>query len=202
MFRAVAPNRTLTELNVWFDNVFETDEAGPELADAIRFLLTQNGALQELSLFRLAPDQAAEILVNVIAALATENRSLSRLDLDLNEMSDSLRVLLPAMQDMLKHNSVFDTLVGFPFPEDDPVSTQVQFLLSQNLYGRRILMERPEQDGDGCDDGVSAGLWPKVLANISEDEEYGVMFQFLRAKPGMVRPYSGAVARSPGRVRR
>jgi hypothetical protein len=204
MFRTVAPNSTLIELKVWFDEAVETDEVGPlELPAAIRLLLTRNRTLQELSLFRLAVDTAALVLENVFAALSTENRSLSHLRLDLKETSESLRALLPATYDMLQHNPVLSTLVGFPFPKDDPVSIQVQFMLKQNRYGRRLLLERPEQDeDDGGDDHVSTGVWPKVLAKISEDGEHGVMFQFLRAKPGIVRPFGGIVARSRGRGRR
>jgi hypothetical protein len=52
---------------------------------------------------------------------------------------DDLRVLVAPLRNVLRGNDVFQTLYGFPFPENDPDSNQTQFLLKQNRYERRLL---------------------------------------------------------------
>jgi hypothetical protein len=118
------------------------------------------------------------------------------------ELDHDLHALLEPMRDMLlQGNDVFHTLRGFPFPNDDPVCTEIQFLMKQNRYGRRLLV-RPELARR-----VTHGLWCQVLHRISRDGEHAVMFHFLRNKPSVVhasrgvtrsRPPSGAARRGQG----
>ena len=69
--------------------------------------------------------------------------------------------------------SVLSGLEGFDLADDDPVA----LLLKQNRYGRRCLH---------ANDRSRVGIWASVLANMSNNEEHGVMYKFLRAKPDLV----------------
>jgi hypothetical protein len=51
--------------------------------------------------------------------------------------------ILRNMVDMLRYNCSISRIDGLPFPEDDPVATQAEFLLRLNGCGRRILFEPP-----------------------------------------------------------
>jgi hypothetical protein len=91
---------------------------------------------------------------------------------------------------VLKENRVFSTLEGIWIPVGDPA----KHLLYQNLYGRRLLR---------ANDPSPIGIWPAVLAKVSEDEFHEVMYAFLRAKPELVRsralPPRGRSTRKRGR---
>lgn len=174
IFRTCGSNSSLAVLEIGFDAYLELDTSELSLA-AIRDLVASNDTLQTLSIRGLTTDGASDVLEQVLPVLATTNRSLRTLELSgRNDLDDCWPGARGPMLDMLRENRVFSTLEGVRIPIGDPA----QHLLSQNLYGRRLLQ---------ANDPSPMGIWAPVLAKVSEDKAHEVMYTFLRAKPGLVR---------------
>jgi hypothetical protein len=183
ILRQFIPNRSLSELELGIKGNASLFEL-PLSADAIGSVLRSNRTLQRLSVrgHGLVAFQK-RVLENVIAALSTDNRTLTRLNVRPMALDDDLRALLPQIREMLVLNDVFHTLHGFPFPEDDPLSIEVQHLLKLNRYGRRFLV-RPAL-WPQCH---NPALWASILAKVARSGggNRAVTFHFLRNKPSPV----------------
>jgi hypothetical protein len=183
ILRQFIPNRSLSELELGIKGNASLGEL-PLSAGAIGSILSSNRTLQRLSVrgHGLVAFQK-RVLENVIAALSTDNRTLTCLNVRPMALDDDLRALLPQIREMLVLNDVFHTLHGFPFPEDDPLSIEVQHLLKLNRYGRRFLV-RPAL-WPQCH---NPALWTSILAKVARSGggNRAVTFHFLRNKPSPV----------------
>lgn len=146
---------------------------------AFRGLIETNHTLQTLSIRGLTPDQAGALLDRILPVLTTTNRTLRYLMVHgarFRDLADSWTRFAGPILDMLKENYVLSSMEGLKVPKGDPVAV----LLKQNSYGRRFLQPN---------DSSPIGIWATVLARISKDGERELMYKFLRAKPGVVRPH-------------
>jgi hypothetical protein len=170
MMHAFGSNKTLAHLEIGLDPI---DLENTELAiSAFCGIIETNDTLQTLSL--RDPFGAAGVLDRVLPVLATTNRSLRALVLHDAESPSFWARFAGRVLDMLKENCVLSKLEGLAIPEDDPAAA----LLKQNEYGRLFLQPN---------DPSPIGIWSTVLTRISKDGERGLMYKFLRAKPGLVR---------------
>lgn len=171
-------NRSLALFELGFDTYANLGTLELSIA-AIRDLRTSNDTLQALSLRGLGSVAAGALLEQVMPVLSATNRSLRILELHEVDLTESWPTIGGSMLAMLKLNGVLSRLDGCKIPADDPDALQVKFLLKQNWYGRRFLLE-PAQ--------APVKLWPTVLGRISDASEHAVMYAFLRSNPGVVRP--------------
>jgi hypothetical protein len=172
MIHAFGSNKTLALFEIGFDPNVGFEDL--ELAiSAFREIVETNNTLQTLSLRGPTSDDVAIVLEQILPVLCATNRSLRVLELHDMESPNCWPRFAGPVLDMLKENYVLSKLEGFKIPEADPAAA----LLKQNRYGRRFLQPN---------DPSPIGIWTAVLARISKDGERGLMYTFLRAKPGLV----------------
>jgi hypothetical protein len=189
MLQPLVDNQTLTsfELGLMMPSVVDEEgilDIGPPLplcATRIGTVLKSNCRLQRLAVYG---DHHARfqtlVLRHTIDALSTSNRTLTRLDVCYMDIDDKLLSLFPTIHEKLQHNDVFHTLNGFPFPEWDPLNSQVKHLFKLNRYGRRFLVRRDEATLH-----LSSAIWSVVLSKIRRGGDPAVMYHFLRSKPDL-----------------
>lgn len=159
---------------------------------AIRDLVEANATLESLSFRELDVESCAALLEEIVPVLRWTNRTLRFLGLHGTDLADIWPRHSGPVLEMLKDNRVLSGVEGIDLAEDDPVA----LVLKQNRYGRRFLH---------ANDSSPIGIWAPVLANVSQNKEYGVMYKFLRAKPDLVvrtaRPVTARGRRSRKRGR-
>lgn len=174
ILQAFGSNKTLALFEIGFDPNDDIEDLELSIS-AFHGIIETNNTLQTLSVRGPSAAEVAVVLERILPVLATANRSLRALELhDTGPPSFWPRFAGPVL-DMLKENYVLSKLEGLKIPKADPAAA----LLKQNSYGRRFLQPN---------DSSPIGIWATVLARISKDGERGLMYTFLRAKPGLVRP--------------
>jgi hypothetical protein len=185
--RALGSKQSLEVFEFGFDSHANLNVPTASIS-AIRHVVKRNDSLRELAVRGLGSGALTALLERIMAALATQNRSLRALDLYGPDLSDVWTRHREPILDMLNSNGVLARLGGdFPLPDDDPAALQVQRLLKHNRYGRHLVLLR--------DPPAPRGLWPAAFARIAKDKKHDVMFAFLRATVDLLLPNSAP----PGR---
>jgi hypothetical protein len=134
-------NATLVELRLGREWIYGRDfDPTDDFCVDLEIFLRTNRILRFLWLHGLT-----ERVVTAIVTGLCHNRTLETIkvhDITLYEEPLPGRILSD-MVDMLRYNYTICRIDGLPFPEDDPVATQAEFLLRLNACGRRILFEPP-----------------------------------------------------------
>jgi hypothetical protein len=181
-FRSLHANETLATLYVRVDHAIDVQPC----ARAVQDFLRSNRALERLELRfeNVREDGRTLVLVRALVSLVV-NRSLRELSMSTCDVPDGF---LPALVDVLEDNGVFGELDGPKFPADHPALEKANFLMKQNRFGRRFLLEP----------GLApVGIWAHIFAKASKASEADVVYQFLRTRPTLVQRRGVRRSRAP-----
>jgi hypothetical protein len=131
-------------------------------------------SLRSLEIREVEGDAYEAVMESCLAGLV-QNRYLHELRVDVSQCGDEFIVPAPVVSSLHKVLQSNGTLGEFgrgQFASDDPLGSQVRFLLKQNRLGRRVLL-----------DGASPpGLHPLVLSLVSRTAGAAdVLYHYLRA---------------------